>query len=554
MKIASLSAKNFRSLEDFSVDFSDNFTAISGKNDSGKSNIFEAIKLLIGSNRYEMYSPVTIDFDNDYPKWKDPKSGDDSISVSGRFTLEDQDSAIKNFIQRQLSLDSNKINEFSLEVSVSRGRSQHQVKVSALGKIVEGEPAQEVWGRLRSEASLVFHNSTTDGLRLSYGGGHGQFSEISQSVTSIMAQIRTDIAKKLKKTMASSQNELQGLLGRLSDKWKVSLDLPEFDASVPFNLVLGDNAVSVPLNSWGSGTKNRAMIILALLRAAQFRKIENETGRLIPVVVIEEPESFLHPSAQAEFGSLLIDLAAELDIQVIVSTHSVYLLNTAAPESNILVCRRRFRNQSRESYIEIASPEQWMKPFSVALGLSSESLAPWRSILEVRGKKIILVEGETDKRYLTLLQRPEHGSKSIDRDWIIISYNGFGNITNQSALRVMLELAGKAVITVDFDALSKVEGTFKSLELKKGKDYLPVGIDKSGKRAIEGLLPDSIRQKVLANNPNLFEGLLDRTTSDKGIRSRIKSAYLEEFEKHSKPGPDFDGFYKLGESLKRAFS
>lgn len=352
MKIVRLTAKNYKSLEKFEAVFSQSFTAISGRNDAGKSNIFEAIKLLVGSTRYEMYRPVQIDFESDFPKWKEP-SASDIISVSGEFTLElDHDEVIKNFIQRQLGLPSNEIDSFVIEVFQRFQSSKQEVRITALDKTVDGGPAYEVWRRLRSEGSLVFHNSTTDALRLSYGGAHGQFSDISQTVTKVMGEIRTESTKRLKRVMASSQSEIQGLLGRLSDKWTVSLDLPEINAEVPFNLVLGDSSVAVPLNSWGSGTKNRAMIVLAMLRAAQARKAENVTGKLVPIVVIEEPESFLHPSAQAEFGSLLIDLAGELDVQIIVATHSVYLLNTSEPAANLLVCRKTFRRRLRESFVE----------------------------------------------------------------------------------------------------------------------------------------------------------------------------------------------------------
>jgi hypothetical protein len=37
--------------------------------------------------------------------------------------------------------------------------------------------------------------------------------------------------------------------------------------------------------------------------------------------MIEEPECFLHPSAQAEFGRILRDLAEEFQVQVIITTH-----------------------------------------------------------------------------------------------------------------------------------------------------------------------------------------------------------------------------------------
>lgn len=56
-------------------------------------------------------------------------------------------------------------------------------------------------------------------------------------------------------------------------------------------------------------------------------------------MVIEEPESFLHPSAQAEFGNILRTMAKQHKIQIIVTTHSPHMLNIESPECNILLSK-----------------------------------------------------------------------------------------------------------------------------------------------------------------------------------------------------------------------
>jgi putative ATP-dependent endonuclease of the OLD family len=43
MKIRELSLKNYRSFEDCTIQFEDYYTAICGKNNSGKSNILRAV-------------------------------------------------------------------------------------------------------------------------------------------------------------------------------------------------------------------------------------------------------------------------------------------------------------------------------------------------------------------------------------------------------------------------------------------------------------------------------------------------------------------------------
>jgi len=96
--------------------------------------------------------------------------------------------------------------------------------------------------------------------------------------------------------------------------------------------------------------------------------------------VIEEPESFLHPSAQAEFSRVLQDLSEELKVQVITTTHSPYMLSKDSPEANILLQRHISYNQQRETERLDTSGEHWMEPFGLALGLNSEEFVRWRDL------------------------------------------------------------------------------------------------------------------------------------------------------------------------------
>ena len=68
MKIKELELTNFRSFEHGIVSFDDYYTAISGKNNAGKSNLLKAIKTFFGY--YEGFSPFydekrTVPFSSD---------------------------------------------------------------------------------------------------------------------------------------------------------------------------------------------------------------------------------------------------------------------------------------------------------------------------------------------------------------------------------------------------------------------------------------------------------------------------------------------------------
>src|SRR3990167_975721 len=97
------------------------------------------------------------------------------------------------------------------------------------------------------------------------------------------------------------------MLGRLSEKYDVEFSQPEGYETrhMPLGINLKDKHVEVPLNDWGSGTQNRTHILMAILQAHRIKTKESPEEKITPIVVIEEPESFLHPSAQAEFGRIL---------------------------------------------------------------------------------------------------------------------------------------------------------------------------------------------------------------------------------------------------------
>ncbi|WP_103172923.1 AAA family ATPase [Paracoccus sp. SY] len=71
MKIVSLEAKNFRTLQDFSVKFSSGYCTISGENNAGKTAIVKIIRHFLEKNDRDIYSPrsTRIDLAKDKTQW-----------------------------------------------------------------------------------------------------------------------------------------------------------------------------------------------------------------------------------------------------------------------------------------------------------------------------------------------------------------------------------------------------------------------------------------------------------------------------------------------------
>src|SRR5260370_35706889 len=115
-----------------------------------------------------------------------------------------------------------------------------------------------------------------------------------------------------------------------------------------------------------------------------------------PIIVIEETESFLHPSAQAEFGRVLQDLSEEFGVQILATTHSPYMLNQGNPGSNILLNRCMKKKQPREPDKVCTRANNWLHPFPLASGLESKASAPCRTLFFAETSKIPLEAGAPD--------------------------------------------------------------------------------------------------------------------------------------------------------------
>ena len=554
MKISYLKADNFRTLDEFEVTFDPIYTAISGVNNCGKSNLIDAIRLLIGEEDPEYGPGIDTSLAAAYPKWKLQGTAlpdDCCVTIEGTFLLDrDQDASIIAFIKRYLSIDFD-CDEISIEVECGKSSFSEQVKIKIRDQEFVGQPAAEVRKRLRDGTSLIYHNSTTESVRTRYIGGLGQLSELSKAAQTVFDQSRSELTKKLKKATAPQQLKLQQLVQNMSDKLTVEIELPRSFGFMPFNLALNQGGGSVPLGSWGSGTQNRTLIMLALIRAAQGDDVHDSTERLTPIIVIEEPESFLHPAAQSEFGTMIMTIAQDLGVQVIVATHSVGLLNSNRPSSNILLERETFRGKPKSTKVVQVEENNWMQPFANLLGYNTESFGPWQDALKLRGKKVLLVEGDIDKRYLERIQDQFFGKDALNSAIEIFAYNGAGNLKAESILRLVIQLSDRCVITCDLDAYDKVENTFKILNLAEGKDHTFIGKG-DGRGCIEDYVPQAVHEKVYAANPSLVSKLMGASSDARSAKSSMKSKICEYFLDHAKQ-EDFADFLSLAKRLNKMF-
>lgn len=323
---------------------------------------------------------------------------------------------------------------------------------------------------------------------------------------------------------------------------------------MPLSINLKDKQVEVPLNDWGSGTQNRTHVLISILQANRIKRSESSSDKITPIVLVEEPESFLHPSAQAEFGTILQSLSEELDIQIIVSTHSPYMLNQVQPEANILLRRKIFRKNFRETEIASTSGENWMAPFAENLGVIPPEFESWQALFAAHKSKVLLVEGPIDKEYIDHMRSTYEEKFGLARDIEVVPYGGKDTLKNTLLVKFVLGKFEHVFITYDMDVSTEIEPYLKRLGLRATKDYAAVGLSKPGRRAIEGLLPDRLLNAVNARETDLVMQMANGVTKEKNsAKSQLKSMYLEEFIKTTDFTDDeLKNLFNLGKKISKA--
>lgn len=563
MKILELNAKNFRTLHDFSVKFEGNYVTISGKNNCGKTSIFKIIHHFLLKEREEFLfsgSQNRIEFDRDFTRWFDGQ--DQCIEVSIEILISEREDselyfAIKAFAGDEVDAQDSVNVKFSHQIVLDRVNT---IKCEINGAAVSDQRASEILKKIRNSGALVYHNSVDPARRFMFarqGVLEVVESQFSQSDREKIVKAQTTLQNRVKTATKQHKGEIDKLLGKLQDKYQVELSTVERGQSSTYTLEvrLLDKSVDVPLSDWGAGTQNRTRLLMTVLEAIRKKGHSNPEDRIAPVILVEEPESFLHPSAQSDFGQVLSALASEHDMQIIATTHSPYMLNTSNPAANILLDRRTFRNALKETVQVDVAGEKWMMPFSEILGVIPSEFDGWSQIFGAKSTSVVLVEGAIVVEYFKYFKENYPSIYQLDDAIEVLPYNGKDALKNTPILRFLLSKMEKVFITFDLDAQRDVKSKLESIGLVSDTNFCAIGINEAGARCIEGLLPKSIKQATYAANPSLVDGLTsDNSDEKRNAKDQMKKALLQATKDSDSSEKDFAEFKKLFGAIKRGLA
>jgi len=538
MKLISIQAKNYRTLQDIRLSFSKSYCTVSGQNNAGKSSVIRLLSALFRRGGDYPWDESRFDYKEDRTQWlkqSSPVEVEYAVEVS-----RNDDPALISFIETMVKtpVSGTTATLGLLYTMADAGDVKITLKLNSAD--VDEKAAKEIDRKIKESNILFLYNSTTRHEEYYYGRGRRArpFYEfvMSEDESKALDAAGKIIERKFRKLARERRTGLNSILGRLSEKYDVEFTQPEGYSTrhMPLGITLRDKHVEVPLVDWGSGTQNRTRIMMAVLQANRIRTTASPDDKITPILVIEEPESFLHPSAQSEFGRILRTLSAEFGIQTIVTTHSPYMLNREEPESNILLCREAAKGKARQTRVIDTSGNNWMAPFAEHLGIAPEEFGVWRPVFSAYKSRVLLVEGSIDKEYFEYFQQHQNLSEGFAKDIEVVPYGGKDTLKNTLLVQFVLSKFDNVFVTYDLDADHEVRGALTRLGLKEGKDFISLGLQAPGRDSIEGLLPERVLAAVNSRETGLVMGLRSRDNSERrDAKDKLKKKYLEEFKQHT---------------------
>lgn len=295
---------------------------------------------------------------------------------------------------------------------------------------------------------------------------------IREKLGEVDTQTALDLLKdKTKEAIEMPRHGLEKHLRRQMHNQSLKLLFDDVDVDlvdgVSLSIGLSDDRVkAVPLCNRGAGTQNN--LVIALFRYLAERQT---AGGLI--IALEEPENSLHPKAQRQLLSVLMDLS--IKHQVICTTHSPVFIERTNFESNVLITRKN----DGTSEAKVFSSE-------VLRDVRSElGIRPSDALLKGGGNCALIVEGETEEEAM-----PDFFEMCGKSEFQLgVSIIKAGGCDYEKIRRICLLLKSfdiPAVVMLDADAKQHAENLKRGMNtelsnlkevylLKKGtiEDYFP---------------------------------------------------------------------------------
>lgn len=373
MLIKSIQIKNFRSIKD-SGEIADitKIFALIGQNNTGKSSFLKAIQLAFGKHKID---------ENDFHK-------DTAEDIEIAWVLEKNNNDTKE----------------QTELKVVYAKKDLEATYYVGGKETKKKDYDAVLPELLSISDIrnPKDSMTTDGnrttllkqiMKLRTGDSDAdlstKFAALSQQMAELKAQESTEISEKI-------TAKFRDVVGEQSFSITITPDV-DLEKGIAYKTGITDHDIpnAKMVDILNSGTGLQSMYLLSLLEVFSEMSVKDNPA----ILIVEEPEVYLHPKYQRQMFEALRRIADQN--QVIFTTHSPIMIADIWLTESVRQIRL---NEDGETQVESVKIEDVINE----LGIRYEDV--------LNPRLVVFVEGKNDPAFYEKLGITNSGLKIIATD------------------------------------------------------------------------------------------------------------------------------------------
>lgn len=439
MYLQKITIKNYRCFQNFSMEFQKGLNVIIGANNSGKTGLLYAIRLLKDPSVYvdDFNKNDLLEFNNKYRN----EAPQIEVTYTIRHLILESDTEDESIIRLLPFLGMDNLNETLTEengvyqydvTAVIKAVCSLDVKVlgdykSAISDITDFNGFVTVLKSFISRYSWSYYNGTNDTVAdrkdalgifdIRFIGAERTSEAVSketrreidkfakdQNNITALEQLKSDISIQMKDLLQPALEKLSQLfenenndIGLTRGNVTISHDLrPSVSVGDAYVTEVRDTHAdyNIPLDYNGLGYNNLISIYM-LIKLMEIRK-----GRDFRILCLEEPEAHLHPAMQYKLFKYLrkLDETDKLNQQIFVTTHSSNISAVAGIDNMYMLAHERVNGQSDCKQQSLAVHFATKPDAKIHL---TKFLDVTRSDM-LFADKVILVEGIAEKLLLPL--------------------------------------------------------------------------------------------------------------------------------------------------------
>lgn len=559
MRISQIIIKNYRSFspQGETIHLHSLHSAFVGKNNSGKTNIFNALNFVLGS-RHPNYIRFNEDdfFDKTLPieltvKLSDFIEDDLKSLFSSPIKKEAKNLLKKKFESKEAdiifkltkSYKYTPVDERDAEVEVVEGTetdSETEEVKDSFEIITWGFHAFKKVDDIRKailQMLLVpaFRNPKDElsASKWSYYGrlmkevleGSPQYSEIKTLLSSLNEKIQLAFTSQKQKLLEGAR-----IASYVDDiQFQLTKDNQPSELLRNLEIFIKENTKLFNIENVGTGTQSA--VIIAILELALKNKYAN-----LKLFCIEEPEVYIHPHGIRHLGNLIKSISSTQNTQILISTHSLPLVTSFLPYEIIRVDKVNGETKIRQ---DVSLTTTHFKRF-----INQDSAEIFFS------DKVIFVEGDTEKILLSELSKytsqdiADTDAPVCDFDKInksIINIDGAKSIENYIKIADAFSIPYTAFLDKDFITSADNQRACMNLCKRLTIEYPNKDFGKFEDTDFEKIRTELKNKNILINKIGETEDLF----SDEDIASITKKTVDEIKEVKEKFGKTSKAFKKI---------